>query len=141
MALLWAHAAVPVPLASECWPDLPRAIDHVLARALAKEPVGRYQTCGELVGEASTALGIKPTHARRRWPLVGLALVAITAAALAAALVLVNHAGRPQTAKPTTVITRHSLQRIDPKTNKLVATIVAGGNVAPGYYGQGLAAT
>src|SRR5712691_368736 len=48
-ALLYAHLEEPPPSAVERRPELPAAIDPVLARALAKEPAARYETCGEVV--------------------------------------------------------------------------------------------
>jgi serine/threonine protein kinase len=38
-------------------PALSSAVDRVLAKALAKEPAGRYATCGELARELAAALG------------------------------------------------------------------------------------
>ena len=45
LALLWAHLHDPPPVVSESRPGLPRALDAVLAKALAKEPGSRYATC------------------------------------------------------------------------------------------------
>ena len=41
-------------------PDLPAAVDPVLATALAKNPAGRYPTCGQFAEELRTALGLYP---------------------------------------------------------------------------------
>ncbi|MFI1965186.1 serine/threonine-protein kinase [Streptomyces pathocidini] len=49
LALLWAHQYDPPPALSELRPDLPRAADAVLARALAKAPEERYETCRAFV--------------------------------------------------------------------------------------------
>jgi hypothetical protein len=43
------HASEPPPRASTVNPRLPRAVDTVLARALAKEPGQRYETCVDFV--------------------------------------------------------------------------------------------
>ena len=66
-------------------PPLP-GLDDVLGRALAKEPDGRPQTCGELIEEAREALGIAaPVPRRPRWTLAAAAAVlAMIAAALLA---------------------------------------------------------
>lgn len=45
MALLWAHQYDPPPPVTEQRPDLPAAVDAVLARALAKSPDERYDSC------------------------------------------------------------------------------------------------
>ncbi|MGP8298010.1 serine/threonine-protein kinase [Streptomyces inhibens] len=45
MALLWAHQYDPPPALTGLRPDLPPAVDTVLARSLAKAPEDRYETC------------------------------------------------------------------------------------------------
>ena len=50
-ATMWAHYTDPVPSACERRPALPRAVDAVLARGLAKDPDERY-TSGERMMEA-----------------------------------------------------------------------------------------
>jgi YVTN family beta-propeller protein len=58
VALLWAHVHEEPnrPIAGHG--ELPRSLDAVLARALAKDAERRYQTCGELVAAARAALGL-----------------------------------------------------------------------------------
>ena len=50
----------PAPL-TEVNPSIPSGLNTVVAKALAKEPVGRYQTCGELIADLRNfeALGAK----------------------------------------------------------------------------------
>jgi serine/threonine-protein kinase len=55
-AVIWAHVEETPSPPSTVRPELPPAIDEVVARALAKEPDDRYPTCRELVGAARTAL-------------------------------------------------------------------------------------
>lgn len=55
---LHAHEVEPVPRVSERVPELPAALDEVLARALAKDPRERYRSPTELVDAASRALGL-----------------------------------------------------------------------------------
>ena len=56
-AVFWAHMADPPPLVSARRPDLPRRLDDVLQRGLAKHPAERYPTAVALVDAASSALG------------------------------------------------------------------------------------
>src|SRR5215216_665594 len=49
VAVLWAHVHEEPPLVTSRRPELPKALDSVLARGLAKEPGDRYASCGELV--------------------------------------------------------------------------------------------
>jgi serine/threonine protein kinase len=54
--LLWAQGNED-PLAVTAWrPDLPAALNKVLATALAKRPRHRYRTCGDLAEELGKAL-------------------------------------------------------------------------------------
>jgi len=53
-----AHANEPVPSARHHTPDLPRAADQVLRRALAKQPGDRYANAGALAAAWREALAI-----------------------------------------------------------------------------------
>lgn len=55
-ATMWAHYSDPVPSACERRPALPRAVDAVLARGLAKEPDDRYATGERLMQALEDAL-------------------------------------------------------------------------------------
>ena len=55
-AVIWAHVEEPPPTPSAVQPSLPRAIDDVIFRALAKEPDDRYRTGRDLVAAARSAL-------------------------------------------------------------------------------------
>ncbi|MER7821245.1 serine/threonine-protein kinase [Streptomyces sp. NPDC096097] len=50
IALLWAHQYDPPPPLSSRRPDLPEAVDEVLAKALAKSPDDRWNSCLEFTG-------------------------------------------------------------------------------------------
>jgi YVTN family beta-propeller protein len=129
LAVLWAHLEEQPPRPSERNPALPKAIDAVLAKALAKEPGERYATCSELVAAAADALGVRDVVlVRDRKPLLmALAGIVLAVAAGVAALLLSRSDGtsKPST-KPTPVPRTDALQRIDPKTNRLVATLTMG---------------
>ena len=45
LAVMWAQVSAPPPPLTQQRPDLPPAVNRVMARALAKSPDARYQTC------------------------------------------------------------------------------------------------
>ncbi|WP_078852764.1 serine/threonine-protein kinase [Streptomyces sp. NRRL S-1824] len=55
MALLWAHQFDPPPPLTGRRPDLPPAIDDVLAKALSKSPDDRYDSCLQFVAALRSA--------------------------------------------------------------------------------------
>ncbi|MGW7290489.1 serine/threonine-protein kinase [Streptomyces sp. NPDC054847] len=61
MALLWAHQFDPAPPLTGKRPDLPGAVDDVMARALAKSPDDRYGSCGEFVAALRAATAAAST--------------------------------------------------------------------------------
>ena len=60
MAVLYAHLFAPPPPLTSVRRDLPDAVDHVLARGLAKAPEERYESCGAFADELREALGVEP---------------------------------------------------------------------------------
>ena len=60
MAVLYAHLSVPPPRLTAVRPELPDTVNDVLARALAKEPDDRYDSCGTFADELRDALGLEP---------------------------------------------------------------------------------
>jgi serine/threonine-protein kinase len=71
VATLFAHLEAPIPLVTALRPDLPAAVNGVIARALAKSPGARYRTCGEFAAalrDALTASGRTATAVRHPWP-------------------------------------------------------------------------
>src|ERR671937_919907 len=65
VAVLNAHLHAPPPQLSKAAPDLPRALDPVIAKALAKSPLDRYATCGDLVEAAKAAAAEHRVRPRR----------------------------------------------------------------------------
>ena len=63
--VLWAHVSDPPPRLTAVRPDLPGAVDEVLARALEKQPERRYDSCGDFADALREALGLEPYDPRR----------------------------------------------------------------------------
>ena len=55
-----AHLSEPPPSVQARRPELPEAVDRVLARALAKVPEKRYESCREFADALRGALGLAP---------------------------------------------------------------------------------
>src|ERR1700730_7581895 len=67
-ALIYAHLAVPPPSLVSLRPDLPAAADQVVAKAMAKAPEKRYDTCGDFADALRDALAVAPYHRRSSAP-------------------------------------------------------------------------
>jgi hypothetical protein len=61
-ATLHAHVMSPPPILSERRPDLPPALDGVIAQGMAKDPLSRPSLAAELIQAASRALSSSATH-------------------------------------------------------------------------------
>src|SRR5438876_3144444 len=88
VAVLNAHLHASPPKLSKAAPDLPPALEPLLAKALSKSPLDRYASCGELVAAARAAAVPEPKVSRGRLAL-SLALL-VLAAGLGAALSLLG---------------------------------------------------
>jgi serine/threonine protein kinase len=64
-AVIWAHVEEIPTAPSAVRAELPRAIDEVIGKALAKDPAARYATCREFITAARAALAV-PTAAPAR---------------------------------------------------------------------------
>jgi serine/threonine-protein kinase len=135
VALLWAHVHEEPTPPSQARPELPRSVDTVFARALAKDPARRYNSAGELVAATRSALGLSvlaaPARKSRRWVLIG-------AGALALAGMLAGLAAtRSGSESGLSSVSPNSLGVIDPKTNELVAEVPVGIDPAAVTFGLG----
>ena len=65
LTVMYAQLYAPPPAATGRRPDLPAAVDQVLATALAKDPADRYPSCGQFAEELRVALGLRPGAAQR----------------------------------------------------------------------------
>jgi streptogramin lyase len=89
VAVVYAHLEDEPPRASERRPGLSGALDDVLARAMAKDPADRQETCGRLLDETRDALGLARPASRSRRAIVAAVcvLIALVAAVVAAVVV------------------------------------------------------
>lgn len=60
MAELYAHLSAPPPRLTVARPDLPGAVNEVIARAMAKAPEDRYESCGDFADALREALDVEP---------------------------------------------------------------------------------
>ena len=60
VAVLWAHLFDPPPRPSEIRPELPPALDAVIAKGMAKEPEHRFESARALIHGAAAGLGREP---------------------------------------------------------------------------------
>jgi len=56
-AVLYAHMADPAPLVTDQRPELPAALDEVIARGMAKDPADRQATASAMIADAERAFG------------------------------------------------------------------------------------
>jgi serine/threonine protein kinase/Tol biopolymer transport system component len=64
MAVLLAHLSKPPPSAVARRPELPGAVDQVLAKGMAKVPDERYESCSDFADALREALGLAPYRRR-----------------------------------------------------------------------------
>jgi 6-phosphogluconolactonase (cycloisomerase 2 family) len=60
VAVMWAQMSAPPPPLTSRRPDLPAAVDEVMAKALSKVPLERYATCPQFADALRRACGLEP---------------------------------------------------------------------------------
>ncbi|MEX2420796.1 MAG: protein kinase [Actinomycetota bacterium] len=126
VGVLWAHVETPPPSLTEERPDLPPAVDDVVALAMAKDPAERTAAAGAVAAGFRSALGLevspvglptvrrpkpKPKKPRRR--MVVAAAVAGVALLAAAGMFFLSQGGGAGVVVPSA----NSVARIDSDTN------------------------
>ncbi len=124
VALLWAHVHEEPTPPSKARTDLPKELDTVLTRALAKEPGRRYRSAGELLAATRSALRLVETapavtRRSRRNLAVGAAIALLALAALTAYVLTRDSGGLSS-------VSANSVGVIDPASNELVAEVPVG---------------
>ena len=125
VALLWAHVHEEPTPPSQARADLPKELDTVIARALAKEPGRRYRSAGELIAATRSALRLVDTPvpaASRSRTRLGIAIAAaLLAVAAIAAFVLMRDSGGGLSS-----VAPNHVGVIDPASNELVGEVQVG---------------
>jgi streptogramin lyase len=128
VAVIYAHLEDERPNASQRRPELPAAVDDVLTRAMAKDRDDRPATCGELVQQVRSALGLDlagPPPRRRLLALVvGLCVACMAAVAAIVAIATRNDEG----AAP---VSGGALVRIDPSSKSATASYPVSAHPGP----------
>jgi streptogramin lyase/tRNA A-37 threonylcarbamoyl transferase component Bud32 len=151
VAVMYAHLREPPPKATELRPELPKDVDRVIARAMAKRSDDRYPTAGELAGALQDALPSAPVTvparpARRglgRGTLIGIgAGVAAIIAVLIVALVFSGDgdgAGPdpPDRSPASPAAIDNAVARIDAETGQVEVTATGIPNGTDIAFGEG----
>jgi serine/threonine-protein kinase len=132
VAVIWSHMRDDPPRPTDVDRRLPRSLDAVVERALAKDASDRYATCGDLARDVAAAVGDRRrrmlprvrrprVRARRRWLVPALA-GAVAGAVVAGSLALGLGGGaatrtvlrRPAPRRALTVLDRSLLREVPP---------------------------
>jgi len=141
VATIWAHIQDPPPPPSAARPDLPKQLDPVIAKGMAKRPEDRYVTCRELVDTARRELGVssgeipQPTTSRRRPSRrrVVIAAGVVVAIGVAAVVLLASRSGA---GKSLTPVPPHSVAVIDAAKNRVTGVVPVRATSSPASTGM-----
>ncbi|HEY7660871.1 MAG TPA: protein kinase [Actinomycetota bacterium] len=137
-ALMHAHLHEPPPSATALRPDLPPAIDGVVARAMAKRPDQRYPRAGDLAAALRASLGDggspeapAPRRSGRRWlPIAAVVAVLVLATGIAVATLGEDPPSGPTSTGPNPSAPAPgqppppgSVNRFDPATGAVTLTV------------------
>jgi serine/threonine-protein kinase len=152
LAVAWAHVHDRPPRLADVRPGLPRAMEPVLARGLAKRPADRYPTCTDLATAAREALGgaaarglalrmawqriVRPR--RRTVRLVLVLAVAVLVGALASAGLLLRSDPNATQPPAAPVVAPGTAVRINAATGQVTAVVRVGGTPNAVAAGGGL---
>jgi serine/threonine protein kinase len=128
VALLWAHVHEEPTPPSQARPDLPKELDTVLARALAKEPGRRYRSTSELIAATRSALRLVEVPSSERTSLRR-GLIAAAAAVVLVVLAAILAFSLTRSSGGISSVSPNSVGVIDPGSNELIAEVPVG--VAP----------
>jgi DNA-binding beta-propeller fold protein YncE len=138
VASMYAHLREPIPVATDLRPELPQAVDGVIAKAMAKRPADRYASGAELTAALTGAVGSVQAPAasevarRRRVVAIGGGIVAAIVAGVVG-IVLATRGPEegpsgpsPNADTPSIAIPVDGVVRFDPRTLRRVATTSVG---------------
>ena len=125
-AVMYAHLHDPPPSARARRPELPHWVDQVIEKSMAKRPVDRYATAGELAAALKGAQAGDPAPRPRRtrskaWLAVAGALIAVGLVLAVVALARGGDdpaSGEPSGAAAASTLPPGSLAMIDPGTGE-----------------------
>ena len=108
IATAMAHLKESPPRVSSLRPDIPPAVDAVIARGMAKDPSERFATCRALIGALERAADVVPateaTWTRRNLPRAAVVIALVLVLAIGGSLALSQGQAPASTLAPTVAV-------------------------------------